>query len=150
MKYCPNPDYRLPATSQRKPRPKRISEPAQAGAGIRTFARIAALWQLKAEDAMSLIGVDSRSSYYDLLKRAREKKEVNGLSRDQLDRLSYVLGIYASVRTLFPHSEETRDGWVSRANTAALFAGKAPVEVMRSSMIGLYQTFAHLAAVLAR
>jgi len=117
----------------------------QAGAGLRTFARIAEPWKLSARDAMALLGVDSRSTYYELLKRARESKEVKGLSKDQLDRLSYLLGVYEAVRVLFPHSKESRDTWVSRPNTAALFAGRQPLEVMRSSMIGLYQTFAHLA-----
>jgi len=117
----------------------------QAGAGLRTFARIAEQWKIPARDAMALLGVDSRSTYYELLKRARESKEVKGLSRDQLDRLSYLLGVYEAVRVLFPHSQESRDTWVSRPNTATLFAGRPPLEVMRSSMVGLYQTFAHLA-----
>ena len=140
----------MSATSQLKQRrPSPISESAQAGSGLRTFARIVGLWRLPASDAMALLGVDSRSSYYDLLKRAREAREVNGLSRDQLDRLSYLLGIYESIRTLFPHSEESRNGWVSRANTATLFGGRSPIEVMRASMIGLYQTFSHLSAAKA-
>lgn len=118
----------------------------QAGAGLRTFARIAGRWKLPATDAMALLGVESRSTYYELLKRSRASREVKGLSRDQLDRLSYILGIYEAVRILFPHDEETRDGWVSRANTAPMFAGRSPIEMMRSSMVGLYQTFSHLAA----
>jgi hypothetical protein len=135
----------MPSVIQLKPRrPAPISETVQAGAGLRTFARIVANWRLPSSDAMTLLGVDSRSTYYNLLKRAREAREVNGLSRDQLDRLSYVLGIYETIGTLFPHSEESRNEWVSRANTAPLFGGRAPVEIMRSSMIGLYQTFAHL------
>ena len=121
----------------------------QAGAGLRTFARIAGRWKLPATDAMALLGVESRSTYYELLKRARESREVKGLSRDQLDRLSYILGIYEATRVLFPHSEETRDGWVSRANTAQMFGGRSPLEIMRASMIGLYQTFAHVAAARA-
>jgi antitoxin Xre/MbcA/ParS-like protein len=140
----------MSATTLRKPsRPAAISEIAQAGAGLRTFARIAELWKISAADAMALLGVDSRSTYYDLLKRARETREVKGLSRDQLDRLSYLLGIYEAIRVLFPHSEESRNEWVSRANTAPLFAGRSPIEMMRSSMIGLYQTFAHLSAARA-
>ena len=140
----------MPANTQTNPRrPAHFSDNAQAGAGLRTFARIVGLWRLPAADAMALLGVDSRSTYYDLLKRAREAREVNGLSRDQLDRLSYVLGIYEAIRTLFPHSEETRNEWVARANLAPLFAGRFPIEMMRSSMIGLYQTFAHLSAARA-
>jgi hypothetical protein len=136
----------MPASTVLKPhRPATISEPVQAGAGLRTFARIAEQWKIPARDSMALLGVDSRSTYYELLRRARESKEVKGLNRDQLDRLSYLLGVYEAVRVLFPHSQESRDTWVSRPNTAALFAGRPPLEVMRSSMVGLYQTFAHLA-----
>ena len=57
--------------------------------------------------------------------------------------------IYAATRVLFPHSEESRNGWVSRANTAHLFGGRSPLEIMRSGMIGLHQTFAHLSAARA-
>jgi hypothetical protein len=140
----------MPAsTALKSPRAAQTGEPAQAGAGLRTFARIAEKWKISARDAMALLGVDSRSTYYELLRRARESKEVKGLNRDQLDRLSYLLGIYEAIRVLFPHSEETRDAWVSRANTAPMFANRAPLEVMRSSMIGLYQTFAHLTSARA-
>jgi len=126
----------MPASTHLKPpRAAHIRDDAQAGAGLRTFARI--------------VGVDSRSTYYDLLKRARDTKEVKGLSKDQLDRLSYLLGIYAAIRVIFPHSEESRNQWVSRANTAHLFGGRSPIEIMRSGMIGLYQTFAHLSAARA-
>ena len=140
----------MPGSTQLKPpRAAHISDNAQAGAGLRTFARIVDKWNLPATDAMALIGVDSRSTYYELLKRARESKEVKGLSRDQLDRLSYLLGIYAAMRVIFPHSEESRNEWIARANTAVLFGGRSPLEIMRSGMIGLYQTFAHLVAARA-
>jgi hypothetical protein len=140
----------MPGSTQLKPpRAAHIRDDAQAGAGLRTFARIVDKWNLPAADAMALLGVESRSTYYELLKRARETKDVKGLSRDQLDRLSYLLGIYAATRVLFPHSEESRNGWVSRVNTAALFGGRSPLEIMRSGMIGLYQTFAHLVAARA-
>src|ERR1700704_5364923 len=140
----------MPAsTAFKPPRARPMSEPAQAGAGLRTFARISDKWKISARDAMALLGVESRSTYYELLRRARESKEVKGLNRDQLDRLSYLLGIYEAIRVLFPHSEETRDAWVSSATAAPMFAGRSPLEVMRSSMIGLYQTFAHLTAARA-
>src|ERR1700682_5279788 len=97
----------MPATTQLKPpRAAHITDNAHAGAGLRTFARIVDKWKPPAADAMALLGVDSRSTYYELLKRARETKEVKGLSRDQLDRLSYLLGVYAPVRRLFPHIQE--------------------------------------------
>jgi len=138
----------MPGSTQLKPpRAASISDNAQAAAGLRTFARIVEKWRLPAAAAMTLLGVDSRSTYYELLKRARDSREVKGLSRDQLDRLSYLVGIFAAMRVIFPHSEESRNEWVSRPNTGAVFGGRPPLEIMRSGMIGLYQTFAHLAAV---
>jgi hypothetical protein len=95
---------------------------------------------------MALLGVESRSTYYELLKRARETREVKGLNNDQLERLSYLLGVYESLRVLFPHNKETRDTWVTRPNTGSLFGDRPPLELMRANMIGLYQTFLHLAA----
>jgi hypothetical protein len=137
----------MPPNTARKPRPPAaISERSQAGAGLRTFARIAEQWSLAAGDAMALLGIESRSTYYELLKRARESRDVKGLNTDQLERLSYLLGIYESIRVLFPHHEETRQTWVTRPNSAALFGGRAPLELMRANMIGLYHTFLHLAA----
>src|ERR1700686_4529078 len=100
----------MPASTVLKPpHATAISEPVQAGAGLRTFGRIAEQWRIPARDAMALLGVDSGSAYYELLKRARESREVKGLSKDQLDRLSYVLGVYEAIRVLFPHSQESRD-----------------------------------------
>jgi hypothetical protein len=137
----------MPASAARKALARTpVSERSQAGAGLRTFARIAEQWNLAANDAMALVAVESRSTYYELLRRARESRDVKGLNGDQLDRLSYLLGIYQSLRVLFPHSEETRDSWVTRPNSGTLFAGRPPLELMRASMIGLYQTFLHLAA----
>lgn len=138
----------MPASAARKPaRTPPVGEATQAAAGLRAFARIADQWGVSVADAMALLGVDARSTYYDLLRRARESREVKGLSKDQLDRLSFLLGIYQSIRVLFPRSRETRDAWVSRKNTSSLFGGRPPLDVMRSGMVGLYQTFAHLAAV---
>src|SRR3954463_2882697 len=137
----------MPANTARKPSPRALaSERSQAGAGLRTFARIAEQWSLAASDAMALLGVESRSTYYELLKRARKSREVKGLNTDQLERLSYLLGIYESIRVLFPHNKDTRDTWVTRPNSATLFGARPPLELMRSNMIGLYQTFLHLAA----
>ena len=137
----------MPANAARKPRPPApAGDRSQAGAGLRTFVRIAQQWGLAAGDAMALLGVESRSTYYELLKRARASRDVKGLSTDQLERLSYLLGIYESIRVLFPNNRETRDSWVTRPNSAAIFAGRAPLAVMRANMIGLYQTFLHLTA----
>ena len=139
--------HTMPAIARRKPaRTPTVTEAVQAAAGLRTFERIADQWRLSAVDAMALLGVDARSTYYDLLKRAREGREVKGLSADQLDRLSYLLGIYEAIRVLFPHSEETRKEWITRANTGDLFGGRTPLDIMRANMIGLYQTFAYLTA----
>ena len=51
------------------------------------------------------------------------------LSRDQKERVSYLLGIYKSLRILFDDSEQAVS-WINRKNSLAPFNGLTPKEYM--------------------
>jgi hypothetical protein len=51
------------------------------------------------------------------------------LSRDTLERLSYLMGIYKALRILLPGSYAT---WIKRPNTNPLFGGKPALDRMLS------------------
>lgn len=51
------------------------------------------------------------------------------LNRDQKERVSYLLGIYKSLRILFDDSEQART-WINRQNTLPPFNGITPKEYM--------------------
>ena len=71
-----------------------------SGPGIRTFFRISQAWGLTVEEQMDLLGLASRSTLFSW-KRAQDAR----LDRDQLERVSHVLGIYKSLRILFPEED---------------------------------------------
>lgn len=114
---------------------KRLSGPA-----IRTFFRIAACWRLSTEEQMDLLGLDSRSTFFSW-KRAQDAR----LDRDQLERVSHVLGIYKSLRILFSSASQA-DAWVKKPNTAGMFDGKPALDRMRDGIRGLYAVRLYLDA----
>jgi hypothetical protein len=95
-----------------------------ASAALRTFFRIAELWGLTAEQQILLLGSPARSTYFRWKKHGAEQ-----LSRDTLERISYVLGIYKALQVLLPDAAAA-DGWVRRPNRAALFGGRTALDRM--------------------
>lgn len=97
---------------------------------LRAFFRIASHWGLSAEQERVLLGSPARSTYF------RWKKDrVGPLSRDTLERISYLLGIYKALHILFPDPVQA-DGWIRRANAAPLFGGASALDRMLAGQVG--------------
>jgi Protein of unknown function (DUF2384) len=86
------------------------------------FFRIMDEWGVGAEDARQLLGAPSRSTFF-----GWKKGEGAALSRDTLERVSYVLGIYKGLQLLLPEARQA-DAWVKKPNKA--FGGKSALERM--------------------
>jgi hypothetical protein len=110
-----------------KPAPQRKSATAEqmAGAGMRAFKRIAELWGLTVEEQVRLLGEPPRSTFFAWRKDPDKAK----LSRDVMERLSNILGIYKSLEILLPDSKAA-DGWIRKPNSAAIFGGKTALDRM--------------------
>jgi hypothetical protein len=101
-------------------------EPEQLGAaGLRAFERIAAAWQLSVDEQLRLLGQPPRSTFF----AWRRHPERAGLSRDTLERLSYLLGIWKSLQILLPDGAAA-DAWVRQPNAAPPFGGRSALERM--------------------
>ena len=87
-----------------------------SGPALRTFFRIAEVWGLSVGEQMTLLGLTARSTFF-----KRKKDTDTTLSRDTLERISYVLGIYKALQILLP--EQAADAWVRQPNAAPPFAG---------------------------
>lgn len=100
-----------------------------AGPGLRTVFRIMDAWQLDEATRLRLLGIP-RATYY------RWKRDPNQarLSRDTVERISYLLGIYKALQILLPQVEAA-DSWVRRPNTNPLFAGRPPIERMAAGQV---------------
>jgi hypothetical protein len=112
-----------------------------AGAGLRAFFRVAALWRLSVDEQLTLLGSPSRSTFFKW-----KKQGADTLSRDVLERISYVLGIYKALQILLP-DEAAADGWVRRPNEATPFGGRSALERMLSGNVAdLYEVRRYLDA----
>ena len=73
------------------------------------------------------------------LGRLREAK----LSRDTLERISYILGIWKALQILLP-DPAAADAWIRKPNAAPLFSGKPALE--RERHYQAMQNFTHMTA----
>jgi len=96
--------------------------------GLRAFFSIAAKWNLSADEVRRLLGEPSAKS---LRRMKRDEKSL--LTRAQMDRISYVLGIYRSLQLLFAHPGRA-DAWIKTPNAAACFKGGSALDRMLSGM----------------
>ncbi|MDQ6618964.1 MAG: MbcA/ParS/Xre antitoxin family protein [Pseudomonadota bacterium] len=102
---------------------------AWAGPALRTFFRIADAWKLKSDEARVILGRPPRSTYFHW-KQTGEGQ----LSRDTLERISYVLGIYKALQILLPEPDAA-DGWIRKPNSASFLNGQSALERMLSGNV---------------
>ncbi len=108
-------------------------DPAKmAGAALRTFFNIAGEWNLTTEQVMTLLGFDARTrSTFFKWKRVPEGAR---LTKEKLERLSSLFGIYKALQILLPKAESANQ-WIHRPNDAAPFAGRSALERMLSGNV---------------
>lgn len=109
------------------------SQPSRtAGAALRTFFNIASAWNLNETEAMTLLGFDERTrSTYFKWKRDPESARI---TKEKLERISYIFGIYKDLQVLLPKTESA-DGWIRRPNNAMPFSGRPALERMLSGNV---------------
>ena len=120
------------------PSPTTSPDPARlARAGLATFLRIAAEWNLDTAQQMALLGLPSRTTFF------RWKRSAPAaLPPDTLERLSHVFGIYKSLQILLP--ADAAATWIHRPNAAPLFEGRPALDLMTSGVAGLFLVRAYL------
>lgn len=103
-------------------------KPNLAPIAIKMFMNITgAEWQLPEKAMRTLLGEPSRSTFFNW-----RAGKVSSLSRDTLERISYIAGIYKSLKILFPNVNQANE-WVKKPNAA--FNGQSALEVMLAGSI---------------
>ena len=101
-----------------------------ATAALRAFFNIAERWQLSSQQQRVLLGNPPASTFF------KWKKELSGtLSRDVLERVSYVLGIYKALQILLPDAQRA-DAWIRQPNAAPLFGGEPALKRLLGGNVG--------------
>jgi len=99
-----------------------------SGPGLRTFLAIADLWDLSEDQRLLVLGLPSRSTYYNWVKAVREHREVT-LDLDMLTRISAVLGVHQALGVLHAGEREAV-AWLRAPHTAPLFGGRPPLDLL--------------------
>lgn len=116
----------------------------QCVAGLRAALNILDKWGASSEQACRVLRI-SRSTY--TRARQRDSQWSVGLDSDQLQRISMVLNIHATLRLVFDNPENVY-GFPSMENRNEFFNGRAPLDIMaQGDMISLYETFRRIDAL---
>lgn len=111
------------ATSRRE-----LSRPA-----LEAYFNICARWELTTRQMHALLGRPPKSTFY----RWRRRRD-GRLSKDLLERISCVLGIYGALHSLFSAPEQA-DGWIKRPNADPTFGGTSALDrMMGGHVVDLY------------
>jgi Protein of unknown function (DUF2384) len=111
-------EWDRPADLSNKDVAKRLSPSAVKG-----FLKIAALWELRDEDARQLLGGMSNGAFYEL-----KKAGSRALDQDRLTRISLLTGIFKALNILY--GKKLADRWVHLPNTNPMFGGEQPLTYM--------------------
>jgi hypothetical protein len=114
--------------AQARPRQQLDWQTAAPGA-LRTFFGIVDAWGLSTLEARVLLGSPPESTFFKW-----KSGKVGQVSRDVIERVSYVLGIYKALQILLP-DPAVADSWVRRANSAPLFGGRSALTLMLSGNV---------------
>ena len=107
----------------------KLDRRALSAPALRSFFRIAALWNLSVAEQMTLLGLGARSTFYKW-----QKDPAVELPRDTLERISYLVGIYKALQILLP-DERAADRWIRQANAAPPFGGGSALQRMLSGNV---------------
>lgn len=113
----------------------------QASVGLKAAVRIIRGWQASPAQACKILRI-SRST----LRRAEvENRVAFSLDVDQQQRIGLILGIHASLRTIFANQANVTS-FPSLPNNNAFFDGRSPLDVMtHGGLISLYETYKRIA-----
>jgi hypothetical protein len=95
-----------------------------AGPGLRTFFNVARAWELTELEQARFLGLES----IETLRLWRSQPEQD-IGAEALTRISYLLGIYKALHTLFDDPARA-DHWIQTPNQASMFGGRRPAEAM--------------------
>lgn len=109
----------------------------QLAVGLRAAMRILDGWNATTEQASRILRISAVTRQ----KVSRDSNASVRLDLDQQQRISLVLNIHASLRTVFANQENVQ-GFPSTENANDFFEGRSPLEVMaQGDMISLYETY---------
>lgn len=112
---------------------------ASGSVALKSVLKMLELWDIGEKQKMKLLGM-SKSTYF----KVKADPASARITPDLLERLSYLLNIHMTLRTIFNNPENVY-GFVSQTNENGVFRGKSPLEYMGTGTVAaLYETARHV------
>ena len=96
---------------------------------LRAFFNIAKVWGLAEEEQLLILGQPAQTTF-----EAWRREEPSSVTRDTLERISYVVGIYQAINSLLPDKEIAAE-WVRKPNSDPIFGGGSAVNRMTAGNV---------------
>ena len=87
-------------------------------------------WRLTGAQQMTLLGLSNEKTLYNWKSQPEKAK----LTRDLLERTSYILGIFKSLEILLP-DQALADQWLATPNDNPLFSGTTPLDRLLAGQV---------------
>lgn len=110
-------------------RPVAMLNGALAGPALRAFNQIAEAWSLTELEQRAILGQSVDAAFAVI-----GAGDVDDLSPDTLERVSYLLGIYHALHTILSDPEQA-NSWVRRPNADPTFNGSTALALMSSGRL---------------
>lgn len=138
-------DFELPTSGPGVLAPDALRDPRvrerMSPTAVRLFFQLADLWRLAIDQRRALLGDISKPTYHNW-----QNGKTGTLTRDQLERISLVLGIHKGLKLLFS-DEASASRWFTSPNRDLPFGGDSPLNrTLRGSIDDLYAVRRYLDA----
>ncbi|WP_283131111.1 MbcA/ParS/Xre antitoxin family protein [Enterovibrio norvegicus] len=111
-------------------------------AGFKAANNILKGWGIEASDVMKIMGL-AKSTYH----KYKADPEKANLTKDQLERVSYLLNIHSALRIVFDNQENVQ-GFMNMINHNAYFEGRTPIDVIKQGRVAdLYEVASRIDAL---
>ena len=101
-----------------------------ANAALQAFFNLTKIWGLSSTEERTLLGAPQESTFF----KWKATKSAHRLSKDTLDRISYLLGIYKDLNILLPSAQSANE-WIRKPNQAPQFNGQSALDRMMSGCV---------------
>jgi hypothetical protein len=130
-------DLELPTAAPGVLAPNALRDPKvrerMSPAAVRLFMKLSDAWRLAVDQRRALLGDISPAAYHNW-----RNGKTGTLTRDQLERISLVLGIHKGLKLLFA-DEASATRWFTSPNRDLPFGGESPLgRALRGSIDDLY------------
>lgn len=116
-----------------------INKPGQAGVALKAVFKILQKWGASEKQQCAILQLSVSSCS----KLQSDQNSVK-LSPEQLERISYLLNIHASLRSIFDNPENVY-GYMSMKNNNPPFNGRSPLDLLSDGQLRqVYVTFKHM------